>query len=512
MNDKFLTLLDTKSINDEMNKYLVNPVSYDMACQWLKTIHTSLNRVSSRQETTNKNADIILNYKKYGLPEPPNKTLRIFVVGCGARSNGYLQALFEDYENGQAPYILVGVSDPVVSARHRLIKMVKECGYTNEIKEYGRWQEVDDSIHGGTVDVVMIGTMDQDHAEPAIEFMARRCHVIVEKPLDVDSSKMLAMVETAKMNNVIAVVCTVLEYTSHAMKMKSLISRMGVPLTSLLIREQVGWHHDAYAFGTGPFSNSRTTSPYTVAKTIHDGSMAVNLMNTGVKSIIYLPSNKARTTGDALSIYDPVSYMAQYIHKILRDYMSKHPDEYNRLSEFTLNFDDVEAMVEVYRPFHRYLYEETNFWYNPQLRSHETSDQPNGYTMVMNMEDGGQFTLVCQPYSSKVCVRYYEARSPAGEIVSETPNIRGYLFGEGAKDIAFTEEECEVPDERNISNRRMHEGADAKFIHTVMRQIAQVERGDDVREHPLNIHFSRNAKLTVAMLDATNHPNELRNV
>ena len=58
----------------------------------------------------------------------------------------------------------------------------------------------------------------------------------------------------------------------------------------------------------------------------------------------------------------------------------------------------------------------------------------------------------------------------------------------------------------------MHEGADAKFIHTVMRQIASVDDGEDVREHALNTHFERNARLTAAMLDATAHPNELRSV
>lgn len=517
-NELFLKCLDTDKANTEINKFLVNPISFDVGRQWLKNIHKVFSHVSSRHgdERTSENSEIIKNYEKYGLPEPANKKLRIFVVGCGARSYGYLQALYEDYANGEAPYILVGVADPVTTARQRIIEMVQGCGNNDKIYEYGKWQEVDDRINGNTVDVVMIGTMDRDHAGPAVEFMNRKCHVIVEKPLDVFPEKMLAMVEAMKCNNVIAVVCTVLEYTSHAMRMKQLIKKMQVPLTSLLIREQVGWHHDAYAYGVGPFSNSKTASPYTVAKTIHDASMAINLMEMGVESLIYLPSKTPRSTGNELAHFDPVSYMAGYTHKILRSLLAMFPDEHEKLKEAVLsddfNWDSPEEVANLYRFFHNYLYDYTNYWYNPQLRSHETADQPNGFDMVMNMENGAQFTLMCQPYSTKVCVRYYEARSPAGELTSSTPEIKGYLFGQGGEDVAFAAEECEVPNEENISHRTMHEGADAKFIHTVMRQIAQTEDGEDFTQHPLSVHFERNAKLTAAMLDATAHPYELRTV
>jgi predicted dehydrogenase len=520
LNKQFLQYLNTDTVNNKINEYLVNPISLTVARKWLKNIRKSLSRQSSsvnRQTDINQDAEIIKNDQHYGLPTRPTQILRIFVVGCGARSTGYLQALFEDYAHSTAPYILVGVADPIPSARQRLIKMVRDCGYTNDILEYNLWQNVDDKIDGNTVDVVIIGTMDQDHADPAIEFMNRKCHVIVEKPLDIDANKMLAMVEATKRNNVIASVCTVLEYTSHAMRMKQLIKKMNVPLTSLLIREQVGWHHDAYAYGTGPFSNSDTTSPYTVAKTIHDASMAINLMETGVKSVIYMPSNTPRATGQTLEIYDPVSYLTGYIHKILRELLASFPDIYQKIEKEILNPDlnldsdqIIEQIADLYRPFHLYLYNHTNFWYNPQLRNHSHADQPNGYTMVMNMENCSQFTLLCQPYSTKVCVRYYEARSPSGELISNTPDIRGYLFGEGGNDIAFTEEECSIPDERKISHRNMHEGADAKFIHTVMRKLALVDKNDDVRKHPLNTHFERNAKLTAGMLDATEHPYELR--
>ena len=323
-NNLFLKTLDTPTINDLMDAWTVHPVSLMTALKWLVNIRDSAEHDRLRRPTqdgaetplgTSEEMPIIKEYQKYGIPDLPvdpvagsTKILNLFIVGCGARANGYLQALLLDYKTGESPYRVVGIADPVHSARSRVIEMVRQAGHTNYIAEYNDWRDVASVACGGGlgnasrslrresggfaraphIDIALIMTLDRDHAEPAVEFMSKGCHVIVEKPLGVNPVEMDAMVDAMHRYNRIAAVCTVLEYTSHARKMKTMASQLG-PVEDLLIREQVGWHHDAYAFATGPFSNTETTSPYSSAKTIHDMSMGLNLTDDAIVSMIYMP-------------------------------------------------------------------------------------------------------------------------------------------------------------------------------------------------------------------------------
>ena len=566
-NSTFLFALGTPEINDKMNNHLLHDVSLTTALKWLANIRDVAERENRNQIAMNpngnafeesKNMPIIENYKQYGIPDMPvnpdtgkARIINLFIVGCGARADGYLQALLLDFKTGTSPYRIVGIADPIQSARERLLNLIRKSGQEDPIAEYGDWRDVKD-MDGTQIDIALIMTLDRDHAEPAVKFMSKGCHVIVEKPLGVNPSEMNDMIYAMHKYKRIAAVCTVLEYTSHARKMKDLISNLG-EVEELLIREQVGWHHDAYAFSTGPFSKTSTTSPYTIAKTIHDMSMGLALTGCSIEEMTYIPSKSKANRGkyfgkknidpDLLEPYEPYSYLARYIIKLIREmkivdptideisrrlcekdasgkYVLPIPD-YDHVDAHSLTDSQIYQIAELYKPFHLFL-DRTNYWFNPMLYRGEDCDQPAGFTIVSSMSNGCQFNMICSPLSSAVCVRHYQIRCIDGELVSDVPEITCTKFGTRANNMPFPKNECSVPDESRISKRTMHEGADAMFIHTVARQmtdaivrIKELEKdGDDdalikyTSEHPLNVHFERNARLTIAILEATQKPGE----
>lgn len=579
-NEQFLEYLDTYKLNEQMNKYLTQDISLMLACTWLKNIRNVSDRKSRQCE---ENADstkampIIDNYKTYGIPEIPYNSngsirkLRLFIVGCGARANGYLTALLQDYVIGEAPYVIVGVADPIKSRRKDIITMAQlaKIDGCDSIVEFDTWENVQpNEFH---IDVAMIMTMDRDHSDPAVYFMKNGCHVIVEKPLDGSIEKIQAMVDAMYEYKRFASVCTVLEYTSHARKMKYLIQHLGT-VEDLLIREQVGVFHDSYAYGTGPFCNSFKTSPYAIAKTIHDLSMGLCLTESAIKSLIYMPSESMASRGKYGTIrkpenhiYDPHVYLSGFIHKLIYQMkagevldeseveldlssVSKyidHPDTYtmqqiiealikkdnsgsyvinipeNEDEMVMMNDNVIQRLADLYRPFHIYL-ARTNYWFNTMMYKANNCDQPAGFTILVNLESGAQFKMICSIQSSIVCVRHYQIRCEGGEIISDCPEIKCTKFG--VPNVKLSDNECYVPDESKISKRGMHGGADAMFAHTVLRKmgtgIVTVEQmtrdgeSDDtinnyILSHELNVHFVRNAILTNAILKAVDKPNTL---
>jgi hypothetical protein len=112
----FLKTLDTPTINDFMNSWLVHPISLTTALKWLVNIRDSAEHDRQRRPTQDgvgttpeavEEIPIINEHQKYGIPDLPvdpstgsTKILNIFIVGCGARANGYLQALLLDFKTG----------------------------------------------------------------------------------------------------------------------------------------------------------------------------------------------------------------------------------------------------------------------------------------------------------------------------------------------------------------------------------------------------------------------------
>lgn len=573
-----------------MDRFRVEPYDLRTAVTFLRRIREVASESRRRAaataaETATGDMPIVADHKKYGLPDIPETAIRIFIIGCGNRAKGYTDALLNDYAHGKAPYVIAGVADPVESRRQEFIEMARTAGIAgvDDIRQFGDWRDVgDDDFDDLKINVAFVMTLDQDHAEPAIKFMDHKCHVVVEKPLDATIDKIGGMVDAAKRNHVIATVCTVLEYTSHARQMKKLVSDP-MMVRSILIREQVGWHHDAYAYGTGPFCDSKDTSTYTIAKTIHDMSMGLCLTGDEVDELIYIPSKSLACRGESGEkkipenvIYDPESYLCGsfYIRKLIaqmrgNEILDKPEHDISEISDmpvttideiieavtakdddgdYVMSLPDVtddadsvdgadganvwtelekltdaelQRIADVYRPFHLFLCK-TNYWFNPMMYRAANSDQPAGFTIVANMKSGCQFTMVCSIHSSKVCVRHYQIRSPYGEVVSDAPTISATRFGKGGVDIPATDDECAVPDESNISRNKTHGGADGMFSHDVMRKIGHaidkakaMERDGHSQEdidahfdgHELSGHFERNAKLTMAIIQATNKPN-----
>lgn len=570
-----------------MERFRVGPYDLRPAVTFLRRIRevSTDSRRRAAEVAASGNMPTVTDWERLGLSAPPDPTnpLRVFVIGCGNRAKGYLDALLNDYEYGKSPYVIVGVADPQESRRKEVVEMAQRAGLADadKIREFNLWQDVrDEDFEALAIDVGFVMTLDRYHSAPAIKFMNKKCHVVVEKPLDAEIDKIEGMVRAAKRNHVIATVCTVLEYTPHARQMRKLV---GDPtkVREILIREQVGWHHDSYAYGTGPFCNSKDTSAYTIAKTIHDMSMGLCLTGDEVDELIYLPSKSLACRGESGEekipenvIYDPESYLygSFYIRKLIAqmrgnevlgepehdipeisempvttideiiaavtaktddgDYVMSLPDlsgmeDADALAELEkLTDDEVKRIADVYRPFHLFLCK-TNYWFNTMMYKAANSDQPSGFTMVANMKSGCQFTMVCSIHSSKVCVRHYQVRTPYREVVSDVPTIQATRFGMGGTDIPATDEECAVPDETKISHNGTHGGADAMFVHDVMRKIAyviektkQMKRAGASQEeidvyidnHDLSKHFERNAKLTIAILRATERPNMMVNV
>lgn len=230
------------------------------------------------------------------------KTTTLLVVGAGNRGTTYAQ--YAAQAAGGAK--VVGVAEPLADQRER---MVEQHVIPRE-HAFDDWRAA--AERDQFADATIIATQDAMHTEPAVAFLERGYHVLLEKPMAPTESECRCIVAAARATERIFAVCHVLRYTPVSRKIKQLVDAGAIGDVVTIDRlEPVGYWHQAHSFVRGHWRNEGASSFMLLAKGCHDLDWIRFVMGVPCRSVHSFGSlmhfqrdGKPSEAGDALRCLD----------------------------------------------------------------------------------------------------------------------------------------------------------------------------------------------------------------
>lgn len=134
---------------------------------------------------------------------------------------------------------------------------------------FSDWKEI--AARERFADAVVIATQDNQHTEPAIAFMNKGYHLLLEKPMAPTQEECCRIVRAAVENRVIFAVCHVLRYTRYTQTLKRLIDQGTIGhVINIQHLEPVGYWHQAHSFVRGNWRNESESTFMLLSKSCHD--------------------------------------------------------------------------------------------------------------------------------------------------------------------------------------------------------------------------------------------------
>jgi predicted dehydrogenase len=183
------------------------------------------------------------------------------VIGAGGRGTGY--ATYATQHPDQLT--IVGVAEPRAFYRDQMARQHTIAA----AHQFTTWEEV--AARPRFADAVLIATMDDLHAQPAVACAKLGYHILVEKPLAPTEIECVQMVEAARRAGVLFAVCHVLRYTPYTRALKQLLDAGTLgDLISLQHLEPVGYWHQAHSYVRGKWAREAGSTFMLMAKSCHD--------------------------------------------------------------------------------------------------------------------------------------------------------------------------------------------------------------------------------------------------
>ena len=202
--------------------------------------------------------------------------LTIAICGCGSRSRAYTTIATSMPDR----YLCVAGADPIAERVEALRTLSKNPNFRG-------FSSAEELLHQPKLaDLMVIGTQDNFHFEPAKRAMELGYDLLLEKPAAQDIDEVIKLAEIAKLLNRKIVLCFVLRYTSFYKKVHELIinGTLG-DIVSLNASEGVEPFHQAHSFVRGHWSKSSESTPMIIAKCSHDLDIISWLVNDRCKSV-----------------------------------------------------------------------------------------------------------------------------------------------------------------------------------------------------------------------------------
>lgn len=198
------------------------------------------------------------------------KPITAIIVGGGHRS-----FIYADYSlNHPDELKIVGIADPDKTRRD---DAVKKYGFPSE----NCFRDADElAAHGKIADVIINGTMDQDHVKTSIPLLECGYDMLLEKPFATNKEEMIELAETVKKHGNKVMICHVLRYSDFYKEIKELITNGTLgEIISIQLCEDVSYHHYATSYVRGKWSNSEESgTSMLLAKCCHDMDLMMWLM------------------------------------------------------------------------------------------------------------------------------------------------------------------------------------------------------------------------------------------
>lgn len=210
------------------------------------------------------------------MPDDSPTTLTIAACGCGSRARTYAKIA----QSMDGLYRVVAGADPVPERREAMRQISENDGYRS-------FDSADDLLEQDRLaDIMIIGTQDNYHFEPAKKALEKGYHLLLEKPAAQTEAEILELAHLAEKHKRKILLCFVLRYTRFYSRVHDIVrsGRLG-EIISLHATEGVEAWHQAHSFVRGHWSKSAESTPMIIAKCSHDTDYIAWLMNSRCRAV-----------------------------------------------------------------------------------------------------------------------------------------------------------------------------------------------------------------------------------
>lgn len=210
----------------------------------------------------------------------PSKPVTCIILGAGGRGNTYASYATKFPEEMK----IVGVAEPIDYRRKNMAK-------AHNIPKERQWVTWEHALQPQKfADVVIVTMPDHLHYRPAMEAIAMKYDLLLEKAIAQTWQQCRDILDQSKKFNQIVAICHVLRYTPYFRKMKEIVDagRVG-EIVSVQHLEPVEHIHMSHSFVRGNWRNAEQSTPMILSKSCHDTDI--------LRWIIGKPCNKVSSFG-----------------------------------------------------------------------------------------------------------------------------------------------------------------------------------------------------------------------
>lgn len=202
--------------------------------------------------------------------------LTLAVAGCGSRSRTYCK-IANSFENR---YQVVAGADPVPER----LESMREIADNPDFEAFESAEQL--LQREKLADVLIIGTQDNYHFEPAKKALEKGYHILLEKPAAQTLEETMELARLAEKYDRKILLCFVLRYTPFYSKVHEIVrsGQLG-DIISMHAVEGVDAWHQAHSFVRGHWGNSTESTPMIIAKCSHDTDYISWLMQSHCESV-----------------------------------------------------------------------------------------------------------------------------------------------------------------------------------------------------------------------------------
>ncbi|BDS06721.1 oxidoreductase [Oceaniferula spumae] len=210
------------------------------------------------------------------IPQNLSTPLTIATCGCGSRARTYSKIARTLGDR----YSIVAGADPIPER----LEAMREISGNDDFLAFSSADEMLE--HDRLADVMIIGTQDQYHFEPAKKALEKGYHLLLEKPAAQTKEEVLELAQLAKKYDRKILLCFVLRYTPFYSKVHEVIrsGQLG-DIISIHACEGVEAWHQTHSFVRGHWGKSADSTPMIIAKCSHDTDYLAWLMSSRCTSV-----------------------------------------------------------------------------------------------------------------------------------------------------------------------------------------------------------------------------------
>lgn len=157
----------------------------------------------------------------------------------------------------------------------------------SENEDFRAFTSADDLLEQDRLaDIMIIGTQDHYHFEPAKKALEKGYHLLLEKPAAQTEAEILELARLAKKHDRKILLCFVLRYTQFYSKVHEIVrsGQLG-EIISMHATEGVEAWHQAHSFVRGHWRKSAESTPMIIAKCSHDTDYIAWLMGSRCSAV-----------------------------------------------------------------------------------------------------------------------------------------------------------------------------------------------------------------------------------